>query len=180
MLFFISYLFFCDSCVTINYQHIQNLCAKHFAKNMNDYMTRKLSASDHYVLMTKWIGGAWEKCTADSYTTICAFRNYGISLSIDGSEDECINIHGLEGYQVYTAETENTEQWIMFFHNKVYLHLLQKISENKYLFICWLKLSTSVKISNSLKISIWSSANFENKYVLIIGILRYHNSILPL
>lgn len=71
-------------------------------------MVGKLSASDRRVLMTKWIGGAWDLCTTDSASTIRAFEKCGISLSIDGSFDEHINIRGLEGYQVYSAENEST------------------------------------------------------------------------
>ena len=33
---------------------------KHFAENIDKYMVGKLSASDRRVLMTKWIGGAWD------------------------------------------------------------------------------------------------------------------------
>jgi hypothetical protein len=66
-------------------------------------MTEKLKACDRRVLITKWVGGAWDRCTEDGTTCIRAFRKCGISLPVDGSQDSCINIRGLEGYQVYTA-----------------------------------------------------------------------------
>ena len=44
-------------------------------------------------------------CTTDNTVTICAFEKCGISLPIDGSRDEYINIRGLEGYKVYEDKT---------------------------------------------------------------------------
>lgn len=70
-------------------------------------MEGKLTASDRRVLITKWVGGAWDKCTEDSATCIRAFKKCGIALPIDGSEDSCINIRGLEGYDVYAARSES-------------------------------------------------------------------------
>ena len=46
-------------------------------------------------------------CTTDNTVTIRAFEKCGISLPIDGFQDECINIRGLEGYKVYENETTN-------------------------------------------------------------------------
>ena len=68
-------------------------------------MEGKLSAGDRRILLTKWVGSAWDMCTMDNTVTIRAFEKCGISLPIDGSRDECINIRGLEGYKVYEAET---------------------------------------------------------------------------
>jgi hypothetical protein len=48
-------------------------------------------------------------CTADNTVTIRAFEKCGISLPIDGSRDECINIKGLEGYKVYEADTTDED-----------------------------------------------------------------------
>jgi len=73
-------------------------------------MEGKLSASDRRVLMTKWVGSAWEMCTADNTVVIRAFEKCGIALPIDGSRDECININGLEGYKVYEAESSSDEE----------------------------------------------------------------------
>jgi hypothetical protein len=73
-------------------------------------MTGKLKASDRRVLMTKWVGEAWDRCTTDPSTIIRAFKKCGISVPVDGSEDECININGLEGYQVYTNAVESTNE----------------------------------------------------------------------
>ncbi len=72
-------------------------------------MEGKLSASDRRILMTKWVASAWDMCTADNTVIIRAFEKCGISLPIDGSRDECINIKGLEGYKVYEAETITNE-----------------------------------------------------------------------
>lgn len=67
-------------------------------------MEGKLSASDRRVLMTKWIGSAWDLCSADDAVIIRAFEKCGISLPIDGSLDDHININGLEGYKVYEGD----------------------------------------------------------------------------
>ena len=47
------------------------------------------------------------RSTIDMTVTIRAFEKCGISLPIDGSRDECININGLEGYKVYETEIED-------------------------------------------------------------------------
>jgi hypothetical protein len=73
-------------------------------------MEGKLSASERRVLMTKWVASAWDMCTADNTVAIRAFEKCGISLPIDGSQDDCINIRGLEGYRVYEAETTSDEE----------------------------------------------------------------------
>ena len=54
------------------------------------------------MLLTAWIGEAWEKICANRDMVIRGFRKCGISLSTDGIEDN-INIKGIENYQVDSA-----------------------------------------------------------------------------
>ena len=63
--------------------------------NLDLYVHGKFTASERCVLLSKWIGEAWEKvCTKPELIT-SGFRKCGISIAVDGSEDEVININAL-------------------------------------------------------------------------------------
>jgi len=51
--------------------------------------------------MTQWVGEAWESIHKELQPTIQhSFRKCGIIVAIDGSEDDQINIRGLNNYQI--------------------------------------------------------------------------------
>jgi len=51
--------------------------------------------------MAQWVGEAWESIHKELQPTIQrSFRKCGIIVAIDGSEDDQINIRGLNNYQV--------------------------------------------------------------------------------
>ena len=52
------------------------------------------------MLITKWVGQAWEELSQDKDMTIRAFRKCGVSVASDGSDDFCISIEGLSDYTV--------------------------------------------------------------------------------
>ena len=56
------------------------------------------------VLITKWVGEAWAKVSANKSMIIRAFEKCGISVPIDGSGDDHINIKGLTDYTVEEEE----------------------------------------------------------------------------
>ena len=61
----------------------------------------KISASERRILMTNWIGTAWERFCQNFKDAIRAsFIKYGIALPTDGSQDALINIRGLNNYTI--------------------------------------------------------------------------------
>lgn len=74
---------------------------QHFEANLDAWVLGKISASERRILMTKWIGAAWEVFCQEYKDTIQAsFIKCGIALPIDGSQDTLINIRGLNHYSI--------------------------------------------------------------------------------
>ena len=60
----------------------------------------KLSARDKRILITQWVGAAWETIFSDPcYHPDRYFERTGCLLTLDGSEDEKVNIQGLPFYK---------------------------------------------------------------------------------
>lgn len=59
-----------------------------------------LLSSKEYCLQPGYVGEAWEKICTNRDMVIREFRKCGNSVAIDGSEDDDINIKGLENYLV--------------------------------------------------------------------------------
>ena len=68
-------------------------------ENLDDYV-HNFSVKQQRILLTAWIGEAWEKTCANRDMIIRGFRKCGISVAVDGSDDDDVNIKGLENYQV--------------------------------------------------------------------------------
>ena len=48
----------------------------------------KITVGELRILVTKWLGDAWEKLVADKQAMIDTFEKTGLSLPIDGSQDQ--------------------------------------------------------------------------------------------
>ena len=73
----------------------------HFEANPDSWVPGKLSASERRILMTKWIGSAWETfCKNHEDTIKASFVECGIAVAIDGTEDALIHVRGLDNYEV--------------------------------------------------------------------------------
>ena len=59
---------------------------KHLSENLHLYTGNKLPVSERRVLTTKWVAEGWEEIIKRS------FVKCGISQSLDGTEDNDINI----------------------------------------------------------------------------------------
>ena len=93
-------------------QIIDRLQTEPMHTNLESYTENKLTASDRRILITFWIGTAWEKMCEKKDMIIRAFRKCGISVPIDGSEDDAINIKGLEDYRVRNIdENESASEY---------------------------------------------------------------------
>ena len=60
------------------------------------------------MLITKWVGQVWQEISADNEMVIRSFKKCGISVLIDGSEDDGIHIQGLD-YAVEEDDVEYTD-----------------------------------------------------------------------
>ena len=70
-----------------------------------------MTAGDWLVLLTKWVGTAWQETSGRlKDTVIRSFVKCGISLPISGSRDSEINIDGLPDYRMgESADIEEIE-----------------------------------------------------------------------
>ena len=88
--------------------YIDQLATQHMQENLDDYVHSRINGSQRRVLFTKWVGKAWEKITSDNKDSVIrTFRKCGISVAIDGSEDDEIRIRGLDEYQVERDDVES-------------------------------------------------------------------------
>ena len=55
------------------------------------------------VLMTKWVSETWSKVGKMKNSIISSFKKCGLSLALDGSENDKVNIEGLPEYQMRSA-----------------------------------------------------------------------------
>ena len=81
-------------------QAVEKEAMKHLHDNLDEYMRGTINASERRVLFTKWVGAAWDEVSANTDMVICSFEKCGISVSIDGSADDRINIANIENYTV--------------------------------------------------------------------------------
>ena len=79
---------------------VERQATQHMQENLDSYVHGRINASARRVLFTKWVGQAWEEVSADKEMIVRSFKKCGISVPIDGSEDDQIHIQGLEDYAV--------------------------------------------------------------------------------
>ena len=82
---------------------------KHLHDNLDEYMRGTVNASERRVLFTKWVGAAWDEVSANADMVIHLFEKCGISVPIDGSEDDKINIANLNKYTVDSEDKDATD-----------------------------------------------------------------------
>ncbi len=80
--------------------YVREQFEKHLDENLEHYVEGKLTASERRVLTTKWVGNAWEKLSENKDMIIRSFVKCGITSNVDGSEDDQVNIKGLEDYKM--------------------------------------------------------------------------------
>ena len=86
---------------------IDKLQTEHMHGHLEQYVNNSLSASARRILITKWVGAAWEQVSQKKEMVQRAFKKCGISVPINGSEDTDIKIRGLEGYTVRISESDS-------------------------------------------------------------------------
>ena len=69
-------------------------------ENLDLWENGKLSESDKRILITKFVGAAWEKlCSNKNFNPYVYFQKTGCLLNVDGSEDDLVNVEGLPYYK---------------------------------------------------------------------------------
>ena len=86
--------------------HIRKQFEDHIDKNLHLYTDNKISAGEPMVLLTKWVGNAWQSIKGNPELIKRSFMKCGISIALDGSENHCVNIKGLDSYMVPEVEEE--------------------------------------------------------------------------
>ena len=76
---------------------------KHMSDNLQLYKS-KLSAWQRRVLLTKWAAEAWKEINRNKETVIRSFKKCGVSLTLDGKENDEINIEGIPDYEMPQAD----------------------------------------------------------------------------
>lgn len=54
--------------------------------------------------MTKWVAEAWKEINRNKETVIRSFKKCGVSLTLDGKENDEINIEGIPDYEMPQAD----------------------------------------------------------------------------
>ena len=82
-------------------QYIEEEEEKWIDEHMEQYKAGRYSIGDRRILMTHWVTHAWEKVHKEHKDTIIkTFRQVGLSLNPDGSEDSELKIKDLPGIVV--------------------------------------------------------------------------------
>ena len=67
--------------------------------NLDGYLNGKITAGERCVLLSKWVGEAWEELSKNKDMIERSFKKCGISVAADGSEDFEIHLEGVENYR---------------------------------------------------------------------------------
>ena len=92
----------CDTVINKSLKsRIEELADQYIDENEREWVEGKYSVSQRRVLLTKWVGQAWEDMHAkDSDMIRQAFVQVGLGLPIDGSRDHEIKIKDFPDVQV--------------------------------------------------------------------------------
>ena len=88
---------------------VRSLFEDHLDKNLDQYVDGKINASQWRVLMVKWVGEVWSKVGKMKVSIIPSFKKCGLSVALDGSENDEVNYEGLPEYQMPSAFVQDNE-----------------------------------------------------------------------
>ena len=88
---------------------VHSLFEDHLDKNLDQYVDGKINANQRRVLMTKWVGEAWSKVGKMKDSKVLSFKKCGLSVALDGNENNEVNIEGLPEYQMPSAFVQDNE-----------------------------------------------------------------------
>ena len=86
-----------DVCINKPFKnHIRTQFEVHIDENLESYTDGKISTAQRRVLITKWVANAWQLIKEDKRLIKRSFLKCGISNALDGSENDLVNIKGIE------------------------------------------------------------------------------------
>ena len=68
-------------------ERVESTAAQHMEENLNKYLNGKFTAGERRVLLTKWVGDAWEELSGKKEIAVRAFKKCGISTAADLSDE---------------------------------------------------------------------------------------------
>lgn len=71
---------------------------KHLQENLTMYVEGKISALERRVLLTKWVGNAWDEVCSNKEMRKRSFRKCGINIKEYGRENALVHIEGISEY----------------------------------------------------------------------------------
>ena len=74
---------------------VRSLFEDHLDKNLNQYLDDKINTCQRRVHMTKWVGETWSKVGKMKDSIIRFFEKCGLSVALNGSENDEVNIEDL-------------------------------------------------------------------------------------
>ena len=89
---------------------VESAALNHLQDNLEGYLNGKFTAGERRVLLTKWVGEAWEQLSLNKEIAVRAFIKCGISDAADGSENYEIHLEGLEDYEVDVGDTISDDE----------------------------------------------------------------------
>ena len=80
---------------------IKELSEIHYDNNIEQWEHCKYSIGDRRIMITKWVGQTWRELhSKQSHVIVKAFQRLGLTLAIDGSEDEELYVKDIPDIQV--------------------------------------------------------------------------------
>ena len=90
-------------------ERVENLATEHMRENLDAYVKGQITARERRILFTKWVGQAWEEVSSMKEMVKRSFMKTGITVAVDGSQDNKINIKGLENYRVEEDDSSDDD-----------------------------------------------------------------------
>lgn len=88
---------------------VETTAAQHMQEDLEGYLNGKFTAGERRVLLTQWVGQAWEELFCDREMVTRSFKKCGISTAAYGSEDFQIHLEGMEDYKVNMEESDKSD-----------------------------------------------------------------------
>ena len=73
---------------------VESAALQHMQDNLDEYLNGKITAGERRILLTKWVGEAWEELAKNQEMIVRSFKKCGISIAADGSEDFEVHLGG--------------------------------------------------------------------------------------
>ena len=90
-------------------KRVEDFAQQHLHNNLDRYLTGKFTAGERRILLTSWVGQAWDELSSNREMVIRSLKKCGISVAGDDSEDFEMAIEGLENYTLGFSESDDKQ-----------------------------------------------------------------------